>query len=157
MLLSSILGSRLCYEDAGMATLDGGVEEKGDGGDGGDELRREARRTPAVKCIKICEGDDGAVVVAASIEGFKGILSYSFDASTKCLELQQKIEVGSPLWDLGFDSKANLWVLESEEPFFSVFCRKEGKFIRNPFALCAESTQVKQMLEGMLHLNNMAL
>ena len=29
------LSSRLCYEDAGMAALDG-VEEKGDGGDGGN-------------------------------------------------------------------------------------------------------------------------
>lgn len=131
-----------------MATLDC-VEENGEGGNDGDELRRKARRTPAVKCIKICEGDDGVVTVVASIEGFKGLLSYSFDASTKCLEFQQKIEVGSPLWDMGFDSKANLWALESEDPFFSVFCRKEGKFTRNLFALCAESTQVKQMLEGM--------
>ena len=104
-----------------------------------------------MKCIKTRKFDDGVVVVVASIEGFNGVLSYTFDASTKSLEFKQKIEVGSPLWDLGFDSNANLWALESAEPFFSVFCRKEGKFNLASEGKPKESPQLKEMLEGRLH------
>ena len=104
-----------------------------------------------MKCIKTRKFDDGVVIVVASIEGFNGVLSYTFDTSTKCLELKQKIEVGSPLWDVGFDSNANLWALESAEPFFSVFCWKDGKFNLVSDGKPKESPQVKEMLEGRLH------
>ena len=121
------LSSRLCYEDAGLAMFDGG-EEKGDA-KGDDDFRRKARQTPAVKRIKVRAFDGGPVVVVASIEGFNGVLSYSFDADTKSLELKQKIEVASPLWDMGFDSSGDLWALESDVPFFTVFSLKEGSFV----------------------------
>lgn len=139
------LSSRLCYEDAGMVALEG--TEKGDADVDDNDFKRKTRQTPAVKCIKTRECDDGVVVVVASIEGFNGVLSYSFDAATKSLEFKQKIEVGSLLWDVGFDSNANLWALESDKPFFSVFCRKEGNFILASEGKPKETPQVKQMLE----------
>ena len=160
------VSSRSCYEDAGMAAFDDEAQ-KDDAKNDDNDFRRKTRQTPAVKCIKTRKFDDGVVVVVASIEGFNGVLLYSFDAPKKSLEFKQKIEVESPLWDVGFDSNGNLWALESDKPFFSVFCRKElvvsmltgrkeRKFILASEGKPKETPQVVQMLEGTLHFTELS-
>jgi WD40 repeat protein len=146
--------SRLCYEDAGMSLMEEqDEEEEQQNRGGGDEFWRKSRQTPAVKGITVHEYSSGETVVAVNVEGFRGVLIYSLDVAEKSkLKFVQKLETSSDLWAFGFArSTSDLWLLESEEPHFSVCSRQQddGKFDVVEDKRPEVNPSVKKMLQGM--------